>query len=140
KLKVVLPRERGRKKCEMEPDHDVVKVDEIIMLLDSSDDSRKISNNEPLITRKPVEGPPIELLKWYRYDTDLYQADEFPGTYNDTIDNASSDENTIQESQSLNFEGKLKVVLPRERGRKKCEMEPDHDVVKVDGILDSLTW
>ncbi|GJX46282.1 hypothetical protein Tco_0271472 [Tanacetum coccineum] len=56
-----------------------------------------MSNKGPLITRKPVEGPPIELLKWYGYDTDLYQGDEFPGTDNDTTNNASSDEDTIQE-------------------------------------------
>ncbi|GKF88668.1 hypothetical protein Tco_0259545, partial [Tanacetum coccineum] len=72
----------------------------IIMLSDSSDDSRKMFNKGPLITRKPVEEPPIELLKWYGYDTDLYQGDEFPGTDNDTTDNASNDEDTIQESQS----------------------------------------
>nr|GEX70292.1 hypothetical protein [Tanacetum cinerariifolium] len=99
-----------------------------------------MSNKGPLITRKPVEGPPIKLLKWYGYDTDLYQGDEFPGTYNDTTDNASSDEDTIQESQSPNSVGKLKVVLPGEIGRKKYEIEPDHDVVKVDNILGSLTW
>ncbi|GJX57834.1 hypothetical protein Tco_0287731 [Tanacetum coccineum] len=97
-----------------------------------------MSNKRPVITRKPVEGPPIELLKWYGYDTDLYQGDEFPRTDNDTTDNASSDEDTIQESQSPT-EGKLKVVLPRERGRKKCEMKPDHDVVKVNSIKGSMT-
>nr|GEY19510.1 hypothetical protein [Tanacetum cinerariifolium] len=99
-----------------------------------------MSNNGPLITRKPVEGPPIESLKWYGYDTNLYQGDEFSGKDNDTTDNASSNEDTIQESQSSNSEGKLKVVLPRERERKKCEVELDHDVVKVDSILDSLTY
>ncbi|GJY46051.1 hypothetical protein Tco_0435114 [Tanacetum coccineum] len=98
-----------------------------------------MSNKRPLITRKPVKGPPIELLKWYGYDTDLYQGDEFPSTDNDTTDNASSDEDTIQESQSPNAEGKLKVVLPRERGRKKYEMKPDHDVVKVNSIKGSMT-
>ncbi|GJT91871.1 hypothetical protein Tco_1080716 [Tanacetum coccineum] len=67
-------------------------------------------NKGPLITRKPVEEPPIELLKWYGYDTDLYQGDEFPGTDNDTTDNASSDEDTIQESQSPNSEGKYVPV------------------------------
>ncbi|GJU64854.1 hypothetical protein Tco_1246689 [Tanacetum coccineum] len=78
----------------------------IIVLSDSSDDSRKMSNKGPLITRKLVEGPPIELLKWYGYDTDLYQRNGFPGTDNDTTDNASSDEDTIQESQSPNSEGR----------------------------------
>ncbi|GKE37157.1 hypothetical protein Tco_1460562, partial [Tanacetum coccineum] len=48
-----------------------------------------MSNKGPLITRKPVEGPPIELLKWYGYDTDLYKGNEFPSTNNDTTDNAS---------------------------------------------------
>nr|GEX02192.1 reverse transcriptase domain-containing protein [Tanacetum cinerariifolium] len=77
------------------------------------------------------QGPPIELLKWYGYNTNLYQGDEFPSTDNDTTDNVSNDENTIQESQSLNSEGKLKVVLPSEMRRKGCEMEPDHDVLYV---------
>ncbi|GJS24572.1 hypothetical protein Tco_0453204 [Tanacetum coccineum] len=66
-----------------------------------------MSNKGSLITRKPIERQPIELLKWYGYDTDLYQGDEFPGTNNDTIDNASSDEDTIQESQSPNSEANV---------------------------------
>ncbi|GJR75874.1 hypothetical protein Tco_0088239 [Tanacetum coccineum] len=63
-----------------------------------------MSNKRPSITRKPVEGPPRELLRWYGYDTDLSLEDEFPGTDNDTTDNDSSDEDTIQESQSPNCE------------------------------------
>ncbi|GJX28715.1 hypothetical protein Tco_0236794 [Tanacetum coccineum] len=55
-----------------------------------------MSNKGPLITTKPVEGPSIELLKWYGYDTNLYQGDEFPGTDNDTTDNASMMSDTIQ--------------------------------------------
>nr|GEZ89073.1 hypothetical protein [Tanacetum cinerariifolium] len=62
-----------------------------------------MSNNRPSITRKPVKGPPRELLRWYGYDTDLSLEDEFP-TENDTTDNDSSDEDTIQESQSPNCE------------------------------------
>nr|GEX16052.1 hypothetical protein [Tanacetum cinerariifolium] len=99
-----------------------------------------MSNKRPSITRKPGEGPPRELLRWYGYDTNLSLEDEFIETDNDTTDNDSSDEDTIQESQSPNCEGKLKVVLPRQRGREKCEMVPDHDVVKANSILGSLTW
>nr|GEU30864.1 hypothetical protein [Tanacetum cinerariifolium] len=99
-----------------------------------------MSNKRPSITRKPVEEPPRELLRYYGYDTYLSLEDEFPGTDNDTTDNDSSDEDTIQQSQSPNCEGKLKVVLPRQREREKCEMVPNHDVVKANSILDSLTW
>nr|GEY57922.1 putative reverse transcriptase domain-containing protein [Tanacetum cinerariifolium] len=70
-----------------------------------------MSNKGSLITKKPVEGPPIELLKWYGYDTDLYQEGEFSGTDNDTTDNASSDEDTIQKSQSPNSKAPLSTFL-----------------------------
>ncbi|GKE31027.1 hypothetical protein Tco_1450349, partial [Tanacetum coccineum] len=69
--------------------------------------------------------------------------DEFPGTDNDTTDNASSDEDTIQESQSPNSKKfsvrKVESGAAKGKGKeKKYEMEPDHDVVKVDSILGSL--
>nr|GEX65766.1 hypothetical protein [Tanacetum cinerariifolium] len=94
-----------------------------------------MSNQRTSITRKPVEGPSRELLRWYGYETNLRLEDEFPRT-----DNDSSDEDTLQESQSPNYEGKLKVVLPRQMGRKKYEMVPNQDVVKANSILGSLTW
>ncbi|GJY20279.1 probable serine/threonine-protein phosphatase 2A regulatory subunit B'' subunit TON2 [Tanacetum coccineum] len=57
----------------------------------------------------------------------------FPGTNKDTTDNAtSSDEDTIQESESPN--SKAKYVPPRQRGREKCDMEADHNVVKADKL------
>nr|GEV29150.1 hypothetical protein [Tanacetum cinerariifolium] len=124
----------------MDLTHNCINSIEIIMLSDSSDDSKKISNKRPSLTRKSVEGPPRELLRWYRYDTNLSLEDEFPMTDNDTTNNDSSDEDTIQESQSPNCEEKLKVVLPRQRGREKCEMVSDHDVAKANSILGSLTW
>ncbi|GJV24600.1 hypothetical protein Tco_1377295 [Tanacetum coccineum] len=99
-----------------------------------------------------------------------------------TTDNASSDKDTIQESQSPNSKGKyvpvcqkhnskVKSPIPitgcvlglanvhtrddilkkfdvrkvesgaaKGKGKKNYEMEPGHDVVKVDSILGSLTW
>nr|GEZ01060.1 hypothetical protein [Tanacetum cinerariifolium] len=93
--------------------------------------NKRPSITKKTVTRKPIEGPPRELLRWYGYDTNLSLEDEFPWTDNDTTDNDSSDDDTIKESQSSNCEGKLKVVLPRQRGREKCEMIPDHDVVKA---------
>nr|GEX44064.1 hypothetical protein [Tanacetum cinerariifolium] len=91
----------------------------IIVLSNCSDNTRKMSKKEPLITRKPVEGPPIELLKWYGYDTYLYQGDEFSSTDNDTTDNASSDEDTIQKSQSPNSEGKYVPVCQKRNTKVK---------------------
>ncbi|GJU54009.1 hypothetical protein Tco_1227723 [Tanacetum coccineum] len=49
-----------------------------------------MSNKRPSITRKPVEGPLRELLRWYGYDIDLSLEDEFLGTHNDTTDNDST--------------------------------------------------
>nr|GFA71072.1 hypothetical protein [Tanacetum cinerariifolium] len=63
-----------------------------------------MSNKRPSITRKHVEGPPRELLRWYGYGTDLSLEDEFSRTDNDTTYNDNSDEDTIQESQSPNCE------------------------------------
>nr|GEV48547.1 hypothetical protein [Tanacetum cinerariifolium] len=107
------------------------------MLSDSSDDNRKMSNKGPLITRKPVEGPQIELLKSYGYDTDLYQGGEFSGTDNDTTDNASSDEYTIQESQSPNFEGKYVSVCRKHNPKIKS---PIPIIGCVLGLANVHTW
>nr|GEV82938.1 hypothetical protein [Tanacetum cinerariifolium] len=93
---------------------------------------QKKSNKRPSITRKPVEGPPRELLRWYGYDIDLSLEEEFPGTENDTTDNDSSDEDTIQEIQSPNCEGKLKVVIykrtneKRTRSHSHCQVKCSH--------------
>ncbi|GJX24444.1 hypothetical protein Tco_0228889 [Tanacetum coccineum] len=110
---------------------------EIIVLFDSSDDSKKTSNKRPSITRKPVEGPPRELLRWYGYDTDLSLEDEFPGTDNDTTDNDSSDEDTIQESQSPNCEGKYLPVCKKHNPKVKS-----HKPIRgcVLGLTNVQTW
>nr|GEX50332.1 hypothetical protein [Tanacetum cinerariifolium] len=96
-----------------------------------------MSNNEPLITRKPAEGPPIKLLKWYGYDTNLHQVDEFPGTYNDTTDNASSDEDTIQESQSPNSGGKYVPVCQKHNPNVKTPIPITGCVL---GLANVHTW
>nr|GEU83252.1 reverse transcriptase domain-containing protein [Tanacetum cinerariifolium] len=69
-----------------------------------------MSNKGPSLTRKLVEAPPRELLRWYGYDIDL--KDEFLKTDNDTTDNDRSDEDTIQESQSPNCEASPAIVEP----------------------------
>ncbi|GJT85543.1 hypothetical protein Tco_1067260 [Tanacetum coccineum] len=110
---------------------------EIIVLSDSSDDSKKTSNKRPSITRKPVEGPPRELLRWYGYDTDLSLEDEFPGTDNDTTDNDSSDEDTIQESQSPNCEGKYLPVCKKHNPKVKSPIPITGCVL---GLTNVQTW
>nr|GEV50527.1 hypothetical protein [Tanacetum cinerariifolium] len=96
-----------------------------------------MSNKGPLITRKLVEGPPIELLKWYGYDTNLYQGDEFPSTDNDTIDNASNDENTIQESQSLNSKGTYVPVCQKHNPKVKSPIPITGCVLGLENVH---TW
>nr|GEW94023.1 hypothetical protein [Tanacetum cinerariifolium] len=91
----------------------------------------------PLITRKRVNGPPIELLKWYGYDTDLSQEDEFPGIDNDTTDNASSDEDTIQKSQSPNFESKYVPVCQKDNPKVKNPIPITGCVL---GLANVHTW
>ncbi|GJR27175.1 hypothetical protein Tco_1103407 [Tanacetum coccineum] len=88
-----------------------------------------MSNKRPSITRKPVEGPPRELLRWYGYDTDLSLEDEFPRT-----DNDSSDEDTIQESQSPKSEVILTVCKKHnpkkvESGAAKAEGRETYELV-----------
>ncbi|GJT65522.1 hypothetical protein Tco_1017002 [Tanacetum coccineum] len=96
-----------------------------------------MSNKRPSITRKLVEGPPRELLRWYGYDTDLSLEDEFLGTDNDTTDNDSSDEDTIQESQSLNCEGKYLPVCKKHNPKVKS-----HKPIRgcVLGLTNVQTW
>ncbi|GKD90399.1 hypothetical protein Tco_1365906 [Tanacetum coccineum] len=112
-------------------------MSKIIVLSDSSDNIKKISNKRPSITRKLVEGPPRELLRWYGYDTDLSLEDEFLGTDNDTTDNDSSDEDTIQESQSLNCEGKYLPFCKKHNPKVKS-----HKPIRgcVLGLTNVQTW
>nr|GEV54553.1 RNA-directed DNA polymerase, eukaryota [Tanacetum cinerariifolium] len=76
-----------------------------------SDYSKNMSNKRPSITRKPVEGPPRELLR--------------------------CDEDTIQESQSPNCEGKdcAKII--------KKQSKPDnieHEIAKITQKPDQRTF
>ncbi|GJZ95095.1 kinase-like domain, phloem protein 2-like protein [Tanacetum coccineum] len=96
-----------------------------------------MSNKRPSITRKPVEGPPRELLRWYVYDTYLSLEDEFPVTDNDTTDNDSSDENTIQESQSPNYGGKYLPVCKKHNPKVKSPMPITGCVL---GLTNVQTW
>ncbi|GJX30214.1 hypothetical protein Tco_0238293 [Tanacetum coccineum] len=96
-----------------------------------------MSNKRPSITRKPIEGPPRELLRWYGYDTYLSLEDEFPGTYNDTTNNDSSDEDTIQESKSPNCEGNYLPICKKHNPKVKS-----HKPIRgcVLGLTNVQTW
>ncbi|GKC57722.1 hypothetical protein Tco_1085320 [Tanacetum coccineum] len=81
---------------------------EIIVLLDSLDDSKGVSNKGPTIPRVPVEGPSIQ----YGYDTVEEYLEEtfFPSTDKDTTDKASTDKDTIHESYSPKSKAKYVPV------------------------------
>nr|GEZ92720.1 hypothetical protein [Tanacetum cinerariifolium] len=84
---------------------------EIIVLSDSSDDSKKMSNKRTSITGKPVEGPPRKLLR--------------------------CDEDTIQESQSPNYESKYLPVYKKHNPKVKCPIPITRCML---GLTNVQTW
>ncbi|GKE74022.1 hypothetical protein Tco_1536063 [Tanacetum coccineum] len=73
-------------------------------------------------------------LCWF---LELYQGDEFSGTNNDTTDNASGDEDTIQESQSPNSEGKYVPVCQKHNPKVKSPIPITGCVL---GLANVHTW